>query len=169
MKAESVLILRYLPARPDQSFASVVVCRVFVQLLLESDTALSVLRGRSLLVHLIHSLPTPAIAAAGGPGGLLNITRLLAAHDLANGIAPTSVGTLAEMTDGDDRNDSEPPPRPSVVGAAEGEADHLPGTDSKLLDFPQLQRKSLLKVKSYANVLRTAVHPSSSSILSLAL
>lgn len=61
------------------------------QLLHDTDTALCILRARCLLVRLIHSLHTPAVAAAGGARGVLNLTRLLAAQDLAKGMVPTSV------------------------------------------------------------------------------
>ncbi|CAN0450624.1 unnamed protein product, partial [Ectocarpus sp. 12 AP-2014] len=49
------------------------------QLLGDTDKALATLRARSLLVRLVQSIPTPAVSAVGGPHGLLNITRLLAA------------------------------------------------------------------------------------------
>ncbi len=118
-----------------------------LQLLRDTDKALSILRARSLLVRLIQSLPTPAIPAAGGPHGLLNITRLLAAQDLAKGIAPASFGSIsrgggndADQSVGsqavDQRADPVVSKRTSKLGS---------GRDSKLADTPSPE-DSLLKV-----------------------
>lgn len=103
--------------------------------------ALSILRARSLLVRLIHSLNTPAIAAAGGPRSLLNLTRLLAAQDLANGSVPTSVWSSADSLQGSQQLE---------IGYATGE---VQGTDhsvlqhnDKVVGAAHLDQDSLLKV-----------------------
>lgn len=122
-----------------------------LQLLRDTDKALSILRARSLLVRLIHSLPTPAIAAAGGPRGLLNITRLLAAQDLAKGNAPASFGSISRG----DRIDSDQSSVGSVTGHQQAEPvvpkcnrKLVPGCESKLVDTPSSDQDSLLKVKT---------------------
>lgn len=114
------------------------------QLLHDTDTALSMLRARSLLVHLIHSLHTPAIAAAGGPRGLLNLTRLLAAQDLAIGKVPTSVWSSA---DGGPQSAHQ-----WAIGLATGEGQGETGSDSQrneLADTAQPDQDPLLKVNGY--------------------
>lgn len=110
----------------------------------DTDIALAIHRARSLLVCLIHSLPTPAITAAGGPRGLLNITRLLAAQDLAKGISPASMG-IAAHGDGNDVGQSAVG---SVAGEQQRETGAMPKSDKKLVDTPQPDQDSLLKVVS---------------------
>ncbi|CAM9123344.1 unnamed protein product [Choristocarpus tenellus] len=82
------------------------------KVLWSTDMTLSVLRARCLLVHLIHNLHMPAVAAAGGPQSLLRLTRLLAAQEMATGTAPAPVwgkgsdnGHSSEDTRNDTRND----------------------------------------------------------------
>lgn len=122
---------------------------VVLQLLGDTDKALSILRARSLLVRLIQSLPTPAIAAAGGPRGLLNMTRLLAAQELAKGKAPASFGTTSRGG-GSDADQSSVT---SVAGDQEAEPVHPksnnklgPEPDGKSADSPSSDQDSLLKV-----------------------
>ena len=122
---------------------------VMLQLLGDTDKALSILRARSLLVRLIQSLPTPAIAAAGGPSGLLNITRLLAAQELAKGKAPASFGTTCRGGGSDADQSSET----SVAGDQQAEpvdpksnSKLGPERDGKLVDSPSSDQDSLLKV-----------------------
>lgn len=112
------------------------------QLLHDTDTALSMLRARSLLVHLIHSLHTPAIAAAGGPRELLNLTRLLAAQDLANGSVPTSVWNSA---DGGPQSSHEWAIG-LTTGEDQGEARSGSQRNNELADTAQPDQDSLLKV-----------------------
>ena len=111
------------------------------------------------MVRLIHSLPTPAIAASGGPAGLLNITRLLAAQDLAKGIAPASIGSSVlnglDGVSGDGTGVDQ-----SHLGSVGGDEDHshshshghsnsvLIERDRKLVTSPQPDGESLLQVKS---------------------
>lgn len=123
-----IIIARYV-ACPSMSLLA------YTQLLDESDVALSLLRARSLLVRLIYTLPTPALAASGGPSGLLNITRLLAAQDLAKGIAPSSIVTSDDhsslpSSDQHDQTNAGPPL----------------DRDSKLISSSRLDGESLLKV-----------------------
>lgn len=114
----------------------------FTQVLHDTDTALAVLRARSLLVRLIHSLPTPAIAAAGGPDGLLNITRLLAAQDLAKGTAPALMESTP-YSDGHNAGQSAPG---SMTRDRQGEITPLPERDGKVIDSTQPDHEPLLKV-----------------------
>ncbi|CAN0008104.1 unnamed protein product, partial [Ectocarpus sp. 8 AP-2014] len=111
------------------------------QLLGDTDKALATLRARSLLVRLIQSIPTPAVSAAGGPHGLLNITRLLAAQDLAKGKAPASFGSVSD----DGGNDADQASVGSVAGGQHGEP-VLPRRGSKLVYKPPSDQDSLLKM-----------------------
>lgn len=94
-------------------------------------------------MRLIQSLPTPAIAAAGGPRGLLNITRLLAAQDLAKGNAPASFGSISRG----DRICTDQSSVGSVTGDEQAEP-VVPKRNSKLVDTPSSDQDSLLKVKT---------------------
>lgn len=120
-----------------------------LQLLGETDKALSILRARSLLVRLIQSLPTPAIAAAGGPCGLLNITRLLAAQELAKGKAPASFATTHQGggSDGDQSSVTSIAGDPQA-GAVDSKRKSRLGPErvSKLVDSTSSDQDSLLKV-----------------------
>lgn len=112
-----------------------------LQLLGDTDKALATLRARSLLVRLVQSIPTPAVSAVGGPHGLLNITRLLAAQDLAKGKAPASFGSVSD----DGGNDADQ----ASVGSVAGDQDNepvLPRRCSKLVYKPPSDQDSLLKV-----------------------
>ncbi|CAM9107710.1 unnamed protein product, partial [Ectocarpus fasciculatus] len=111
------------------------------QLLGDTDKALATLRARSLLVRLIQSIPTPAVSAAGGPHGLLNITRLLAAQDLAKGKAPASFGSVSD----DGGNDADQASVGSVAGDQDGHP-VLPRRCSKLVYKPPSDQDSLLKM-----------------------
>lgn len=115
-----------------------------IQVLHDTDTALAVLRARSLLVRLIHSLPTPAIAAAGGPRGLLNITRLLAAQDLAKGTTPA----LMESTPHSDGHNAGQSAPGSMTRDRQGDPPSLPEGDRKVIDPTQPGHEPLLKVMS---------------------
>ena len=122
---------------------------VVLQLLGDTDKALSILRARSLLVRLIQSLPTPAVAAAGGPSGLLNMTRLLAAQELAKGEAPASF----ETTPGGGASEADHSSVTSVAADQQAEpvdresnSELGPARDSKLVDSPSSDQDSLLKV-----------------------
>lgn len=94
-------------------------------------------------MRLIQSLPTPAIAAAGGPCGLLNVTRLLAAQELAKGKTPASFGTTSRGG-GSDADQSSVT---SVAGDQQTEP-VVPKRDSKLVDSPSSNQDSLLKVNA---------------------
>ncbi|CAM9591597.1 unnamed protein product, partial [Scytosiphon promiscuus] len=115
------------------------------KLLFDTDKALSILRARSLLVRLVQSLPTPAIAAAGGPCGLLNITRLLAAQDLAKGDSPL-FGELfcggASVTQSSIESATDPQRGDSVVSKGDGKTDR----DTKFGDTPSSEQDSSLKM-----------------------
>lgn len=97
-------------------------------------------------MRLIQSLPTPAIAAAGGPCGLLNITRLLAAQDLAKGITPSFGEICCGEASGGDRSSVE-----SATDPEQGDP-HVPKGDSKtdhrikFGDTPSSEQDSSLKV-----------------------
>lgn len=100
-------------------------------------------------MRLIQSLPTPAIPAAGGPYGLLNITRLLAAQDLAKGTAPASFGSMSrsggndtDQSGGSETGDDKADPVVSKSNSKLGSR-----LDSKLTDTPTPDEESLLKVK----------------------
>lgn len=73
------------------------------------------------------------MAAAGGPGGLLNMTRLLAAQDLAKGNAPASMSMGSAVG--------------SEAGSQQGGGSGV-GQESerKVIDTPQPSHDSLLKV-----------------------
>lgn len=95
-------------------------------------------------MRLIHGLHTPAIAAAGGPTGLLNLTRLLAAQDLAKGSVPSSVWGSADYGHG--RNNCHPSEAGLVAG--EGHENNSKSQRTKEhVDTPQSNEDSLLKVK----------------------
>lgn len=141
-----VLELSPFPSSPSWHYCVACLSFAVLQLLRDTDKALSILRARSLLVRLIQSLPTPAIAAAGGPCGLLNITRLLAAQDLAKGNAPASFGSISCG----DRIDTD---QSSVAGDQQAEpvvpkrnSKLVPECDNKLVDPPSSDQDSLLKV-----------------------
>lgn len=141
----------YFASSPSRKYFAVCMSFAVLQLLRDTDKALSILRARSLLVRLISSLPTPAIAAAGGPPGLLNITRLLAAQDLAKGNAPASFGSMSRS----DRIDTDQSSVGSVTGGEQAEpvlpkhnSKLVPECDSKLVDTPSSDQDSLLKVST---------------------
>lgn len=102
------------------------------------------------MVRLINSLPTPAIPAAGGPSGLLNITRLLAAQDLASGDTPASMGfTIPESSTGHGSVNIEQLPVRSVGGDDDGKSNSAKVRDRKIADTtctPQADQDPLLKV-----------------------
>lgn len=92
-------------------------------------------------MRLIQSLPTPAIEAAGGPSGLLNITRLLAAQELARGSPPVSFGILPRG--GEIETDQ------TSAGSVRGDQQAEPvdpKRDRKLTDTQSSEQDSLLKV-----------------------
>lgn len=142
--------------RPLHGYADMLtVLRTLLQLLGDTDKALATLRARSLLVRLIQSIPTPAVSAAGGPHGLLNITRLLAAQDLAKGKAPASFGSVSD----DGGNDADQASVGSVAGDQDGEP-VLRRRCSKLVYKPPSDQDSLLKVTltELAGRVPTCVH-----------
>lgn len=120
------------------------------KVLRDTDTALSVLGARSLVVRLINSLPTPAIPAAGGPSGLLNITRLLAAQDLAKGDTPASMSfTIPESSTAHGGVNVEHLSVGPVTGDGDSKANIAKERDRKLADStctPQTDQDPLLKV-----------------------
>lgn len=109
------------------------------------------------MVRLINSLPTPAIPAAGGPSGLLNITRLLAAQDLAKGDTPASMSfTIPDSSAGDGGVNGEQLSVGPVVGDGESKANIAKERNRKLADStctPQTDQDPLLKVKCGAMLL----------------
>ena len=121
------------------------------KVLRDTDIVLSVLGARSLVVRLINSLPTPAIPAAGGPSGLLNITRLLAAQDLAKGDTPASISfTIPDSSTDHAGVNVEQLSVRSVPGDSDSKVNIAKERDRKLADrtcTPQTDQDPLLKVK----------------------
>lgn len=98
-------------------------------------------------MRLIQSLPTPAIAAAGGPCGLLNITRLLAAQDLAKGSTPSFGELFCGGPDTADQSSEES----VIIDPQQGDPALPKGgrkadRDIKFGDTPSSEQDSSLKV-----------------------
>lgn len=89
-------------------------------------------------MRLIHSLHTPAIAAAGGPRGLLNLTRLLAAQDLAKGSVPASVWSTHHA--------APPPDARLIAGAGQSETNSESIGNTKIVTTPAPNQDPLLRV-----------------------
>lgn len=138
------------------------------KVLRDTDTALSVLGARSLVVRLINSLPTPAIPAAGGPSGLLNITRLLAAQDLAKGDTPASMSfTIPESSTAHGGVNVEHLSVGPVAGDGDSKANIAKERDRKLADStctPQTDQDPLLKV-AYGAVMLLAGEEAAGDVL----